>query len=152
MNAAEAGSEKAVVVEVIQSKEEVIAFAQELLNDIQVDYLAELRAEARCPVCTSIEATPYDSQGQRAGEPFTAVTKDVSACGISFTHNTAILERYLLLRFPRSNQFKSRWIVLEVIRRRQVGPLWEIAGRFIAEPKQFKSNVSSPEDPAGDHG
>jgi hypothetical protein len=125
----------AITVEVTQSKEKVFSFVRELLNDIQADYLAERRANPRCPVCVLMEVIPFDSQGQQAGEAFTAVAKDISACGLSFLHNSAILDPYLLVRFPQSGQHKSQWIVLEVLRRRQIGPLWEIAGRSVAEPR-----------------
>ncbi|HEV2968420.1 MAG TPA: PilZ domain-containing protein [Pirellulales bacterium] len=99
------------------------------MNDIQADYIVERRAEPRCPVCISMEAIPYDSHGHRANQPFTAVTKDVSASGISFLHDAVILDRFLLVRFHRLNQHNSQQIVLEVSRRRQVWPLWEIAGK-----------------------
>jgi hypothetical protein len=64
-----------------------------------------------------------------------AVVKDISASGLSYLHHSVILDRYSLIRFPQSGRHKSQWIVLEVVRGQQVGPLWEIAGRSVAEPK-----------------
>jgi hypothetical protein len=106
-----------------------------LLNDVQADYIGEQRANPRYPVCAPIEVLPFDSQGSQTGGPFTAVAKDISAAGLSLLHHSVILDRYLLVRSPESSRHKSQWIVLEVLRRRQVGPLWEIAGRSVAEPQ-----------------
>ena len=125
----------ATTVEVTQSKEKVFQFVRELLNDVQADYIAEQRANSHYPLCIPIEAIPFDSQGKQAGASFTAVARDISANGLSFLHHSAILDRYLLVRFPQARQHPSQWIVIEVLRRRQVGPLWEIAGRSVAEPQ-----------------
>ncbi len=122
-----------VAVNVTQSKEKVFRFVRDLLNDVQAEYIGEQRAYPRHPICVSIEAIPFDSQGHQAGQAFTAVTKDISATGLCFLHHSAILDRYLLVRFPRSDRYPSQWMVLEVLRRRPVGPLWEIAGRSVAE-------------------
>ena len=123
------------IVEVTQSKEKVFNFVRELLNDVQADFIAERRAHPRYPVCIPMEAIPFDIRGQQAGEAFMAVAKDISASGLSFLHHSVILDRYLLVRFPQSVPHKSQWIVLEVVRCQQVGPLWEIGGRSVAEPK-----------------
>jgi hypothetical protein len=120
-------------VNVTQSKQRVFRFVRDLLNDIQAQYIGEQRAHPRHAICVAIEAIPFDSQGHQAGKAFTAVTKDISASGLSFLHHSAILDRYLLVRFPRSERCNSQWIVVEVLRRRPVGPLWEIAGRSVAE-------------------
>jgi hypothetical protein len=123
------------IVEVTQSKEKVFNFVRELLNDVQADFITERRAHPRHSVCMAMEAIPFDVRGQQAGEAFLAVVKDISASGLSFLHHSVILDRYLLVRFPESGRHKSQWIVLEVVRGQQVGPLWEIGGRSVAEPK-----------------
>ena len=122
-----------IPVNVTQSKEKVFRFVRNLLNEIQVEYIGEQRAHPRHPICVPIEAIPFDSQGHQAGPAFTAVTKDISATGLCFLHHSAILDRYLLVRFPGQDHDQSQWIVLELLRRRPVGPLWEIAGRSVAE-------------------
>ncbi len=129
----QSGESSGVTVQVTQSKEKVFRFVRDLLNDIQAEYIGDQRAYPRRAICVSIEAIPFDSQGRQAGKAFTAATKDISATGLSFLHDAAILDRYLLVRFPRSDRCPSQWIVLEVLRRRPVGPLWEIAGRSVAE-------------------
>ena len=133
MQPTQPGEESGAVVEVTQSKQKVFRFVRDLLNDIQAEYITEQRAYTRHPICVSIEVIPFDSQGHQAGKAFTAVTKDISASGLSFLHHAVILDRYLLVRFPQSDRFPTQWIVLEVLRRRPVGPLWEIAGRSVAE-------------------
>jgi hypothetical protein len=133
MQPRQSGEGPGTVVEVTQSKDRVFGLVRDVLNEIQADYIGEQRAYPRHPICVSIEAIPFDSQGHQAGKAFTAVTKDISATGLSFLHDAAILDRYLLVRFPRSDRYPSQWIVLEVLRRRPVGPVWEIAGRTVAE-------------------
>src|SRR6266478_270846 len=129
MQPAQPGPVAGTIVEVTQSKEKVFNFVRELLNDVQADFIAERRAHARHPVCMPMEAIPFDDRGQQAGEAFMVVANDISASGLSFLHHSVILDRYLLVRFPESNRHKSQWIVLEVVRCQQVGPLWEIGGR-----------------------
>jgi hypothetical protein len=126
-------TDSGIAVNVTQSKDRVFCLVRDLLNDIQADFIGEQRAYPRHPICVAIEAIPFDSQGHQTGKAFTAVTKDISATGLSFLHHAAILDRYLLVRFPQSDRFPTQWIVLEVLRRRPVGPLWEIAGRSVAE-------------------
>ncbi len=125
-----------IPVRVTQSKEKVFGFARDLLNDIQADYIVEQRAFPRHPLCVPIEAIPFDGQGQQTAKPFAAVTKDISATGLSFLHHSALADRYLLVRFPESGRHSQQWLVLELVRGRQVGHLWEIGGRSVADPAE----------------
>jgi hypothetical protein len=93
----------------------------------------ERRGEPRFPICIPVEATPYDVGGQRARAKFVAVTRDISASGITFLHTASVEEDYWLLEFPRPG-IRGIRLVLKVLYRRPIGPLWEIAGRFVTEP------------------
>jgi hypothetical protein len=125
-----------VPLSVTQSKEKVFAFARDLLNDIQADYFLEQRAFRRHPLCVPIQVIPFDGQGRQTANPFAAVTKDISATGLSFLHSAPLSDPYLLVRFPESGRHSELWLVLEFVRGRPVGPFWEIGGRSVAEPKQ----------------
>ncbi|HKD36129.1 MAG TPA: PilZ domain-containing protein [Pirellulales bacterium] len=125
-----------IPVSVTQSKEQVFAFARDLLNHIQADYIVEQRAFPRHPVCVPIEVIVFDKQGRQTAPPFVAVAKDISATGLSFLHDSAIGDPYLLVRFPDSGNHSQQWLVLEFVRGRRVGKLWEIGGRSVAEPSE----------------
>src|SRR4051794_9094573 len=81
-----------VTVEVTQSKEQVFTIVRDVLNEFQADYMVEQRAHLRHPVCIPIEAIPFDREGNQAGPLFTAVTKDVSAAGLSLLHHSLVLD------------------------------------------------------------
>jgi hypothetical protein len=125
-----------IPLSVTQSKEKVFAFARDLLNDIQADYFLEQRAYRRHSICVPLEVISFDSQGRQTANPFTAVTKDISATGLSFLHIAPVFDPYLLVRFPKSGRHNELWLVLEFVRCRPVGPLWEIGGRSVAEPTE----------------
>ena len=117
----------------LRSKREVIGFIFEIMEDFQSDYVADKLADPRGPVCIQIEVIPYNEQGQRSGEPFRAVTTDVSASGIAFLHTAEFVDRLAVSRFPGAKRRADDRIVVEVRRCREAGPFWEIGGRFMVE-------------------
>jgi hypothetical protein len=120
-------------VETVRSEWNVLGLIREILEDIQADYIADKRADPRCPVCIPIEVIPYNDQGQRTGEPFLAATTDVSAGGIAFLHTAAFVDRFAALRFPQARRHAGQRIVVEVVHCSEVGPFWQIGGRFMVE-------------------
>ena len=58
------------------------------------------------------------------------MTRDISTRGVSFFHTAPVNEAYLSLQFPESQQSMEA-VTVEVIRCRKVGPLYEIAGKFL---------------------
>jgi hypothetical protein len=117
----------------ITSAEEIAGFVRDLVFEMHTYDGVERRAEPRFAVSVPVEATPYDLDPLRPHEKFVAVTRDISASGITFLHTKSVDENFWLLKFdwPRS---KGVRLVLEVLYRRPIGPLWEIAGRFVTEP------------------
>jgi hypothetical protein len=120
-------------VRMLRSQQSVIGCVLEIMEDIQADYVADKRSDPRCPVCVPLEVTPYNRQGQRTGKSFRAVTKDVSASGIAFLHTAEFVDRFAVVRFPGVKRHANERIVVQVLRCREVGPLWEIGGRFVVE-------------------
>ena len=116
-----------------RSKSQVIELLRGVVDERQASYIADQRGDRRYPLCVPVEVTPYDVKGQRSGEPFTAVTEDVSAGGMAFLHRYPTREQIVAISFPQSDNYADDRIILQVTRRRAVGPLWEIAGRFITE-------------------
>ena len=93
----------------------------------------ERRSEPRFAISVPVEVTPYEVEPLRAHLKFVAVTRDISASGITFLHTESVQEDFWLLEFARPRT-KGIRLVLEVLYRRPIGPLWEIAGRFVTEP------------------
>ena len=133
MQATKAPSQPDAVVEMVRSQRNAIELIREILDDTQADFVADERVDLRYPVCVPIEVTPYSDQGQRSGEPFATVTKDISAGGIAFLHTAEIANRYIAVRFPRAKRHSDQSVVVEVRYCRELGPLWQIGGRFLVD-------------------
>ncbi|HEX4000477.1 MAG TPA: PilZ domain-containing protein [Pirellulales bacterium] len=118
----------------LTSAGEIGCFVRDIVFAVQGYDGVERRAEPRFAISIPVEVTPYDVDPLRAHPKFVAVTRDISASGVTFLHTTSIEETYWLLKFahPRARGVR---LVLEVLYRRPIGPLWEIAGRFVTEPR-----------------
>ena len=110
----------------------IAEFILSLVASVQTYNGVERRADPRFPISIPVKVTPYDTQGNRSREKFVAVTRDMSASGIAFLHTAPIEEDFWLLEFGHP-QAEGVRLVLQVLYRRPVGPLWEIAGRFVNE-------------------
>jgi hypothetical protein len=119
--------------DVLTSPEEISNFVTDLTADVRNSHSPERRTEPLYAVMVPVFATPFDASGHRIGEPFRAVTRDVSAIGGAILHTAHVPAQYLLLEFnlPGGREFR---VVLEILRVRAIGPLWELIGRFAAVP------------------
>jgi hypothetical protein len=119
---------------VLSSSEDIAKFVMDLTADVRNAQGDERRPELRgYSILVPVFVTPFDAAGQRVGERFLAVTRDISAIGGAILHSSNVAGQYLLLEFhlPGDREFR---LVLEILRVREVGPLWELAGRFAAMP------------------
>ncbi len=91
------------------------------------------RAEVRYPLTYPVGLTPLDRDGNRNGKPFDGVLRDISCHGISLLAASRTENEFLALEFRFSGGVSCSGSV-EVSRCRRVGPLWEIAGPFYADP------------------
>lgn len=118
---------------------ECFQFVQQVIRNARSDR----RAIPRCPVSILVKATPLNDQQQPAGEPFTAVTRDISLQGICMHHVAPVQCRYLQLELGDSGN--SQLTVMEVLRCRAVGSFFEIAGRFVGHAQRANNgNLSAP--------
>ncbi len=93
----------------------------------------ERRCGLRHPLLVSVQAQAIDAQGVRIGAPISGISRDLSASGISILTTTPISGRFVLLRLTRKD-VGTMDVMLEVLRSRPIGPFFETAGRFVAEP------------------
>jgi len=119
--------------EIVKSTAKITQFLDEIVAEIEAGFAEEQRGGPRRSICATAEVTPYNVAGQRTGRPFDVVTKEVSSTGMALLHTSTIRDRILVVRFPDSSIGGGRRLMLQVLRRRKVGPLWEIAGTFLTE-------------------
>lgn len=117
----------------IRSQDRVVEVLRDVMDELQDNYIVEGRLDRRFPLCVPIEITPFNLAGERTGQAFTAVSKDISAGGMAFLYTSAIMDRILAVSFPSSDRHGDDHFVIRVSRRRSVGPLWEIAGSFVTD-------------------
>jgi hypothetical protein len=117
------------------TREAITALIRKLIDDIEEDFIVDHRREGRHATLMPVNVVPVSETGQSLATAFVAVVHDLSSRGISMLHTSEIEHTYLFLRFPDA-RVKTEGVVLEVLRRRKIGPLWEIAGKFVTEIPQ----------------
>jgi hypothetical protein len=109
----------------------VVHFIRNVIRSEKFHEGDERRQTLRYPVTMPIRAVPLDDEGISAGEPFLAVTRDISVGGLCMYHLAPVVSRLLQLELVNSSKQEQLRVVLEVVRCLQTGPLYEIAGRFV---------------------
>jgi hypothetical protein len=80
-----------------------------------------------------VKATSLDEWHKPTGESFLAVTRDISLGGLCMYHLNAVPARFLQLELSSHSSDEQLHVVMEVVRCRQTGPFFEIAGRFVGQ-------------------
>lgn len=91
----------------------------------------ERRREPRTPVTMAVPTQPLNDLRQRCGEPFTAITKNISTRGIAIYYTKAIAVRSLLAMQLRDGRGETLSVVMRVAHCERRGPLFEIGGEFV---------------------
>ncbi len=94
-------------------------------------YQYESRAYPRIKLTIEIVARASNGLGTVFGTPFKAVTTDISPAGIGFIHSTAVPDKYLAITLGTNGQQRS--VLVEVVRCRAVGDLFEIGAKFMRQ-------------------
>ncbi len=101
----------------------------EQLADELTHFEYEARAHVRTKLTVELVARASNGKGNVFGTPFNAVTTDISAGGIGFLHSTAVLNKYLAIELGAGH--RRALVLVEVVRCRSVGDLFEIGAKFI---------------------
>ena len=88
----------------------------------------ELRESLRHKLTMAIVVRPVNRAGTVFGEPFDAVTTDISQSGLGFLCSRTVNDKYVCVTFHDDEATRA---ILEVIRCRPVGRFFEIGGQFI---------------------
>ena len=92
----------------------------------------ELRKDPRHKLTAEVVVRPVNGAGTIFGEPFRAVTTDISRSGIGFLYSRAVTDKYVCVTFRDGS---GTCVILEVVRCRPVGPFYEIGGEFVRRIK-----------------
>jgi hypothetical protein len=92
---------------------------------------AQKRASPRQRLAIEVPAIPLNSQLQQAGEPFVAMSRDISTGGIRLVHTMHVSAPFLLIELESGDNVRLQ-IVTKVLRCRQLKRFFELAGQFVA--------------------
>lgn len=116
----------------LRPPEAIAAFVQRMARNAQYYEGPEQRTERRYLLSLPIAAVAVDSSLQRIGEPFIAVSRDISSGGIAMYHTRTVKEKLLALEMTAPAGDKLR-VLMEVLRCHPSGLFYEIAGRFVSK-------------------
>jgi hypothetical protein len=109
----------------------------------------ERRTDRRKPVVLDIIAVPLGENRQPCGEPFLALSRNISRGGIALLHTENVRAPYLLLRIETTRHQVIQTVV-EVVRSRRFYQFTEISGRFkvVSKKKRSSPRVAKPKSHA----
>ena len=107
------------------------SFIEQLVEDSQRYQGANRRQYRRYTLGIAVRAFQVNDSMENLREEYVGVTRDISLSGAAIYFTQAISERVLALEFATPSGESNRTL-MQVLRCRPVGPLFEIAGRFLS--------------------
>jgi predicted RNA-binding Zn-ribbon protein involved in translation (DUF1610 family) len=95
----------------------------------------DLRKHKRHPITVPVVAVPLAADFRVSGEPMKMTTLNVSLGGAALIHTRVIDAPYLAIDFSAAG-IELMQVVLKVLRVRNVGAVYEVAGEFISQLAQ----------------
>ncbi len=123
---------------------ELIAFAERLARqqlglESGETAEAEERQHTRHKLTTKVWVQPIDAAYDPAGDPFYAVTRDISSTGLGMVHTRAVHSPFLRVRFPNRDPGQTD-LVLKVVRCGALGLFYDISGEFVGRINETQEN------------
>ena len=115
------------------SLEQAANFIRRVIREDRLCVWADRRASPRYSIDLPVTATVLDDQFRPVGKTLWAVTRDISAIGLCIYHNQPITAKYLELNLSSSSIDEQLRVLLEVVRCKETGSLFEIGGRFVEQ-------------------
>jgi hypothetical protein len=88
------------------------------------------RQAARCWMVTHVAAVPVDKEFRPVGEPFMAVTRNISTRGLALVHTRAVESELVVVELTTGSGSAIQ-LVMRVARCRPMGRFYEVAGPFV---------------------
>lgn len=122
------GSTLSCVPDDFQPPSELVDFVKRQIRDAPVSYGAERRMEERYLMLVPVLAQPLDAEFRPMGEPFLAVTRDISRGGIGLVHSHPIRSPMVSLRMSLAGEEVK--VVAKVKWCEALGPYYYLGGEF----------------------
>ena len=103
------------------------------------------RAKKRYRVALEVPAIELDDDLRPLGEPFIAITRDLSANGICLLHTQRVAADQLLVKLDDRNGMQVQ-VVVQISRRRQLKQFFEMSGNFVLRCNDSPAVNSPPAD------
>ena len=110
---------------------ELLRFVHRVAEETLRDHVEE-RQFPRYKLTVEVWVQPVNSDFEPLGDPFTAVSRDISTSGIGLMHTRAIRDKYLWLRLATQGGGTMN-VVVEVLRCRPIGMFYDIGAKFVAK-------------------
>ncbi len=118
-------------------------FVQRLVHDKTHYRGPERRRCPRYPLVVPVSVMPLDEQFHPTGTLYRAVTRNISASGVSILSQTQFQAKHLSLLLVNSSADYLE-VVVRVARCGRIGPMHEFAGPFVAVPERAKAKNRGP--------
>ena len=122
----------------VSTRKELQTLIDVLLREENYDGLDDRRFP-RYRIHLSVECQPVTINGDADGEPFQAMTENMSETGINLLVEDEPLSEYLRLIFPAVSS-RSTEFTMRVLRSTEYGPFHHVAGEFL-----WYESVDAPE-------
>lgn len=129
--------------DLVKPSQAIADFVQRLSNRSFTG--VEHRTHRRHLMALPILVQPVDQEFQPQGAPYKVVLHDISTGGAGLLHTRAIKDRFLALELRNSQGTDAETVhlVMEVLRCRSAGPMYDIGGRFITRLDPLNSSPNT---------
>lgn len=102
-------------------------WAKHLVREL-TEFEQDARESKRHKITMEVIVRPVNGDGTTFGAAYRAVSTDISATGLGFLHRRPVSDKYLCVTFRTEAELS---VIIEVVRCRPVGPLFEVGGVFV---------------------
>lgn len=118
--------------------DEILGSVRQAINGV-VDqptpetFQANRRSEERYYATLPVTATPVDDKSQSIHDGIPMVTRDISSRGIALFSDEPVNTELLSVEIADRDGQRTLTALMQLLRCRPIGPLYEVAGKFVAK-------------------
>ncbi len=124
----------------LHTRDELVQFVQRVIQGAPMYAGPERRMDPRWLVVMPLPAVRLDGRLQPCGEPFVAISRDVSTTGMGLFHSQGVPLKSLLAVELRTPEGEVMQAVLEVLHCRPDSGEFAIGGAFLAKVYEAPGN------------